>query len=127
MAAPGGRHLPVGREDVASALTVRELEALQLIVEGLSNAEIAAAMVITPETVKTYVPRILTKLDLHDRVQAIVLAYRIGLPTGSAWYPPRPEPARPQEAVTTIFFPACNPFSRWRCASTTVSRENTLS
>ncbi|ROP58515.1 response regulator transcription factor [Curtobacterium sp. ZW137] len=70
---------PVTVADESGQLTPRELEVLRLLARGMSNVEIAEAMFVTRETAKTYVSRILLKLGVRDRVQAVVYAYRTGI------------------------------------------------
>ena len=78
---------PAPRKELQE-LTERELDVLRLIARGLSNAEIGAELYISDTTVKTHITHILQKLNLRDRVQAVVLAYESGLLTTDVLAPP---------------------------------------
>ena len=88
------------REPQLEELTPRELEVLKLIATGMSNAEIAASLFVTNTTIKTHVARILMKLNLRDRVQAVVLAYQSGLMEPQAT---TPDPRQTPPATRTPF------------------------
>ncbi|MGI8595260.1 MAG: response regulator [Solirubrobacteraceae bacterium] len=65
----------------AVGLTDREAEVLRLVAQGLTNTEIAAQLIVSPETIKTHVAHVLTKLDARDRTQAVIRAYQSGFIT----------------------------------------------
>ena len=71
------RSLALGK--LQRVLTDRELEVLTMVARGMSNAEIAEELVISPATAKTHVAHLLTKLDARDRIQLVIIAYQSGL------------------------------------------------
>ena len=73
------RHAPAGNTTEIQKLTPRELEIVKLLAAGMSNAEIAAALVVETSTIKSHLTRILSKIGARDRAQAVVWAHHNGL------------------------------------------------
>ena len=84
------RPAPRSQPDALASLTTRELEVMRLLARGMPNTDIARELFLGDATVKTHIARIFTKLNLHDRAQAVVLAYETGLVQPGDRETPRP-------------------------------------
>jgi DNA-binding NarL/FixJ family response regulator len=90
---------PPGRDRLQRVLTDREFEVLAMVARGLSNAEIAEELTISPATAKTHVAHLLTKLDARDRIQLVIIAYQTGLTRGGEVLARGADPPEPPGAL----------------------------
>ena len=95
----GNTATPPRQSERLAALTTREREVLTLIARGRSNTEIAQDLHLSPGTIRTHIGRIFAKLDLRDRVQAVILGYECGLVSHSEPQRPQPAAAEPCDGV----------------------------